>query len=293
MNNQNCCVSTIVDQPNCSGLACEIFEVLAERQPCTGGQFMVGVDLEYQTGSGLGFQLLGNGNNYGTFNYSELPVIIGPFDGSGPAPYEIVAIDLQHSTCSNLTTMDAYNCLEECIIQNVVAIPGDCNDNEDVFVTIEFESDNTGGAYTIIGNGSVFGPFAYSDGSITIGPFAANGLSTYDILISDNSANGCSESASFGPFDCQSTTSDEEVFANTTQIYTNQMTDLLYVKLAESTATSQLIIYNTIGQIQYRQSYPLGQKDIEVNLSDLSSGIYICEVIMDGKRATKKFSRLK
>ena len=72
--------------------------------------------------------------------------------------------------------MDAYNCIEECHIDNVVATPGDCNDNEEVFVTIEFESHNTGSDYMIIGNGSVFGPFAYSAGNITIGPFAANGL---------------------------------------------------------------------------------------------------------------------
>ena len=83
------------------------------------------------------------------------------------------------------------------------------------------------------------------------------------------------------------------MFKQTTEIYTNRSTDLLQVKLSESTAVSEVVIYNTIGQVQYRQSYPIGQKQMELDITSLMGGIYICEVRMGTQRATKKFSRMK
>jgi len=45
----------------------------------------------------------GNGNEYGIFEYEDLPILIGPLEGDGVAVYEFVVFDLEFIGCTDRT----------------------------------------------------------------------------------------------------------------------------------------------------------------------------------------------
>ena len=184
---------------------CAIHEVIAEWECDTNANniFYVELDLDYQNTSDS-FSVAGNGNNYGTFSYTSLPIRLGPFIGVGQLDYEFVAIDQQNPNCQNFIELGNIDCSQggPCSIRDVVATASPCTPNEQFNVTIDFNYSNVGTDFMVIGNGAFYGAYNYSQLPITLPVlFDADG-SIYQFNIFDLGNPNCISFAEVGPVDC-------------------------------------------------------------------------------------------
>lgn len=290
-NDATCCQTIEFESMDCSSAGCVINEVMLNRRACEDGFFMLDIDLNAQSGGLLGFQVLGNGTNYGTFSYADLPIPLGPFEGDGATQYEFLVIDMLDQSCTNFAQLETYNCLEECTISDVNFNVGSCNNDGETFVLIDFASDNTSSNYEVTVNGVDFGSHTYASGDVVIGPIAGDGITIYKFIIKDTEAGNCSGSFEVGPITCETTNSTNELSDNQVKVFTNQDTDQLFIQLLESANRGQVAIYNTVGQLLLNDQITNGQQEKQYDISVLQPGIYICQVELDGKLKSWKFSK--
>ncbi|MCF8236425.1 MAG: T9SS type A sorting domain-containing protein [Bacteroidales bacterium] len=195
--------------------ACQIGEVEAEVLPCNeAGQFSVLLDFSFEDVGAEGFRVQGSGNNYGSFEYDDLPLEIGPLDGDGNTVYEFVVIDNQIEDCSNWTAIDPVNCggVGECEIWDVWAEPQPCNEEGSFYVLLDFEYNNVGEeGFHVQGNGTNYGDFYYENLPLEIGPLAGDGTTVYEFAVVDNQYVECSNWAEIDPVDCEGSGGDCEI----------------------------------------------------------------------------------
>ena len=172
---------------------CNITAVTAEVTECDGEVF--GIELNDE-GSNLGdqFIVLGNGNNYGTFSYDDLPIFLGPFEGDNETVYEFGVIDLSDPTCTNFTEVGPVNC-QPCNISNLAYEVG-CSDDS-YQLTFEFTIENADSdLFRLLIGGEQVETFAYNaSGVYTIDlPYSVNGNS---IRVEDFLNELCGETIDF------------------------------------------------------------------------------------------------
>jgi hypothetical protein len=181
---------------------CEILEFTAEAMPCNDDDgFMVEIDFEHE-GSGSIFLLKVNGEFYGQFPYSELPIQIGPFPGNtGESLHFYVAG--QNTGCEAEADLEPVWCTDECIITNIIVEAHPC-ENDEFYIDLAFDSHNTGPlGFFVFADGMISGPHSYDEPFITLGPFEGDGANVLDFLILDISNPACFGYVEFGPVDCQ------------------------------------------------------------------------------------------
>ena len=90
-----CCIEKEFLVPDCLGDdECKIYDLHVLRTPCLCGQFFAVLTFEHNNGGAGGFDIFGNGNNYGNFPYNTpQPIILGPFNGDGTTNYEFEVVD--------------------------------------------------------------------------------------------------------------------------------------------------------------------------------------------------------
>src|SRR5690606_3821231 len=117
-----CCATVSYEALLCAG--CLIYNLEAVPQPCNAeDEIFVELDFDYNNVSAEGFEVTGNGNNYGTYQYEDLPVLIGPFPGDGSEYLEFVVTDLSDPFCFNSIEIGFLECEDICEISNLVAEP--------------------------------------------------------------------------------------------------------------------------------------------------------------------------
>lgn len=96
-----CCRVLEFPVPAClNATPCHIYDLNVIHTPCLCGQFFAVLNFKFQNVGGGGFDIVGNGNNYGTFQYDHpQPIVLGPFPGDGMTNYEFVVRDHFHPDC--------------------------------------------------------------------------------------------------------------------------------------------------------------------------------------------------
>ena len=187
---------------SCDG-ECGIGEIVTDITDCEDGFFAVYLNFLYESIGAEGFSVIGNGSDYGDFEYADLPVLIGPLEGDGETVYEFLVTDNQFEECSNWTEIDPVYCEGgECNIDdlNVMVLP--CNESDDFNILLDFQYNHEGNEGFHIQEGEVhYGDYNYADLPIEIGPFSA-GIE-YEILVFDNQIEVCSAFTEFGPINCE------------------------------------------------------------------------------------------
>jgi type IX secretion system substrate protein len=171
----DCCVEVPFEAPDCPASDCHIYDVIAEAYDCDStGHFLVDIAFEHQNTGSEGFTIVGNGNNYGTFDYGEPFYTIGPLAGNGTI-YEFAVKDLEFEDCHGFTTLGPIYCGTNCHIYDLVASLSDCDSDGQFYITLDFEYENVGGeGFKVHGNGNVYGFFSYDELPVTAGPFSGN-----------------------------------------------------------------------------------------------------------------------
>ena len=108
-----CCITRTFQVPDCLNNDCNIYDLVVVRTPCLCGQFFVALTFEHENGGSGGFDIFGNGNNYGNFPYDTLqPIILGPFIGDGTTMYEFSVVDHnQPDLCGDDVNIGKVECL--------------------------------------------------------------------------------------------------------------------------------------------------------------------------------------
>ena len=181
---------------------CSISDLTLEQSVCDGNSFWVTINFNYEQVGNEGFHVQGNGNNYGNFEYPDLPILIGPLEGDGVTDYEFVAIDNQFSDCSDFAVLGPVFCgVGDCAIFDLVLEPTDCDANGNYDLWIDFEYENpTHTHFDVIYQGDIIGYFALDNLPVVIEEFEDNGENTpfIQVCINDNS-NCCAEGEFLAP----------------------------------------------------------------------------------------------
>ncbi len=202
-DNPNCCVTHTFEAPNCNTTTCEIWDLIVEPYECDDqGMFLIDLTFNYANTSDS-FTVVGNGNNYGTFAYSDLFITLGPFEGNGSV-YEFVVFDQNHPDCGAEAILQSEDCLNnDCDISNLFAFPLDCNPDGTYSLLILFDYENVqSDFFDVYANGSYLATYLYDDLPLSIPSFPGSGNDVDALTICDSDSDLCCESTEFEALDC-------------------------------------------------------------------------------------------
>jgi hypothetical protein len=180
-----CCESKRIIVPEDCLSECGIGELIVEATECdSNGYFNVLMDFMYEDVSDY-FYLYVNQGLYGTYNYSDLPLTLGLFEGSGE-PLVFNVFD-SLSQCEGFARLLSPDCDSSnvCIINELLVRPFACNDDQmfDLFLNFEHNrADNE--RFNVIINGDVYESYNYGELPLIFGQFVGDG-SDYHILVRD------------------------------------------------------------------------------------------------------------
>ena len=184
---------------------CAIGAVEAMPTPCNElGFFDVFLDFEYENTGTDGFTVKGNGITYGTFEYSDLPIVIYGLEGDGITFYEFEVRDIQFPDCSNFAELGIIECVGgPCNIWDLVIDDHPCVAGMfNVLIDFEYENVSDSG-FALYVNYDLYGTYAYAELPLeSIGPFAGDGTTVYHFYVADLEYEDCLEDANLGPIEC-------------------------------------------------------------------------------------------
>ena len=111
-NISECCRIQEFPVPDCLNTEpCDIYDLQVVHTPCLCGQFFAILNFKFQNGGSGGFDIVGNGNNYGTFPYNHAqPIVLGPFQGDG-SNYEFIVRDHSNPECRDAVELGEVVCM--------------------------------------------------------------------------------------------------------------------------------------------------------------------------------------
>jgi DNA-binding Lrp family transcriptional regulator len=263
---------------------CEISNLVVEESRCDNGKrnFLFTFDHVNTSDS---FEVAGNGNNYGTFAYSDLPVLITDIEPPCSAATEFVVRDIRIPGCEEDISLGDLCC--DCIIRDVTFDISDC-DLEMFFVDIDLTHVGVGQSFSVEGNGNNYGIFRYNQLPIRVGPLEGDCTTDYEFVIIDRDNPDCREDFSIGKVCCQEgcdirNLEVEIVDCNGDSCYT-VIVDFIH----ENTGGSQFQVYDRmslIGVYSYASlpvtipCYPIsGFREEFIRVCDINS-INCCEEV--------------
>ena len=200
--NLGCCATTPFEALLCAG--CLIYNLTATPLPCNAeDEIFVQIDFDFQNVSTEGFEVSGNGNNYGEFTYEQLPIQVGPFVGDGTQYFEFVITDLTNPLCFEAVEMGFIDCDTICELTNLTVETGECTGNNVYVLHVDFDYQGiTGVGFDLYANDEHFGFYQYEDLPLTIEDFPSNGTGTDNIRVCENDAPLCCADLDFASPDC-------------------------------------------------------------------------------------------
>ncbi|MBK8955832.1 MAG: hypothetical protein IPM34_09765 [Saprospiraceae bacterium] len=151
--------------------ACEIYDLQVIKSDCNASKkFFVKINFKYQDVSEC-FTVSGNGINYGSFKYTNLPIIIDGLEGNCLTEYEFVIKDCLNNTCQRAFALGKVCCENECAIYDPVIEKTDCDSDRKFFVFLNFKYKNTSSCFNVFVNNDLTGTYKYTQLPLKLGPF--------------------------------------------------------------------------------------------------------------------------
>ena len=216
----DCCKTIEFQGPDCDA-SCEIFDLTVETGDCNllDSTYSVTVDFQVQNPASNTFSLWANGQLFGTFNLTQLPLHIPdfPWDGTGPNDFIKVCITANSGVLSCCRTIEfpIPDCFDggNCEIFDLTVTPDDCNPNDNSYpLTLDFEVNNPASAlFEVWVNGVYFGAHAITSLPLLIPNAPSNGNASDGIKVCIKGQPDCCQSLEFPGPDC-GVVSDCEIF---------------------------------------------------------------------------------
>jgi hypothetical protein len=108
---ENCCKEYSFNDINCNDIGCEMSAIDPTIFYITTDSFYVQLDFEYSNPASNHFTVQGNGINYGTFDYDDVPIILGPYACQDSIFLEYVVRDIENGDCQTVLELGVIPCL--------------------------------------------------------------------------------------------------------------------------------------------------------------------------------------
>jgi hypothetical protein len=106
-----CCYTIQFDPLNCAEEFCDIFNLNYEISECDSlNNFFITLDFDFLNPGEAGFNVIGNGVNYGNYTYENIPFSIGPLPAGPELDYEFLVQDLEDNTCFDFVEVGIVEC---------------------------------------------------------------------------------------------------------------------------------------------------------------------------------------
>ncbi|MCB0665536.1 MAG: T9SS type A sorting domain-containing protein, partial [Saprospiraceae bacterium] len=185
--NRDCVLETTVDGSPCQH-SCSIGALQTEIVQCDSGLFSISIDFEYSGAVSDSFKLKGNGQFYGLYAYSDLPVQLEALKADGTTKYEFVVVD-QQAACRNYVDLGTVDCF--CLWSDLAFYAGDCTSDSTYAMKVNFTPGNVD-SFNLVTGGRHLGTFGVEELPLTIENFPASG-GTFDELWICASLTNCCE----------------------------------------------------------------------------------------------------
>lgn len=176
---------------------------------CAGDSAVITISIE--SNSIGGFELGGNGLDYGAFDYSDSPIQV-TVNGDCSTIYEFVATDQSDSDCQAVVELsDPICCAVDTCMNSISLISiSDCMGDSSV-VSLVVEGMATSDSFSLNGNGISYGNFAYSSGAVEV--VVLGDCSTiYEFVATDLDDSNCSAATQLAnPICCDTTACTVEI----------------------------------------------------------------------------------
>ena len=282
-----------IDPVECEegGDECEIDDMEVDVLPCNeAGNFFVLLDFEYENVSEEGFKLWINGDLYESYDYTQLPIEVGPFEGDGETAYHFLVRDIIYENCAEDLWIDPVDCDNQgsCWMGEMEVEIEDCNDDNAFFAVIEFQYGNVSGdGFNLYVNDDLYGTFAYEELPLEVGPLSGDGVTAYSFFAGDFIFEGCNTYSAIDPVDCEegdgANASGEQAM-----LYPNPVKSNGQMQLSEELDSPvNIYLYDLHGnEVLRRETF----SEKSFSLPALDSGIYFYKIDDSGKTLNGKFS---
>ncbi|MFT4536861.1 MAG: hypothetical protein ACJA1A_003703 [Saprospiraceae bacterium] len=138
-----------------SNAQCDFSNLSVEESDCNdAGVVDLVINFEFTGEGNQGFTILGNGTNYGNFEYASLPVTLSGIEANCETEYEFIIRDIQDPTCSVFTEYGIICCSGACNLEILGASTSVCVD-EIFSLTVETSLSSAGTLVNVSINGIV------------------------------------------------------------------------------------------------------------------------------------------
>jgi hypothetical protein len=104
-----CGNATAIDPVSCDGETA-FTNFTTQVVSCNNEMYELQMNFEVTNGGSEGFVIVGNGEEYGLYDYTQLPVTIGPLNTDGTTPYYFIAKDKEFDNCGNWDKLIPFTC---------------------------------------------------------------------------------------------------------------------------------------------------------------------------------------
>ncbi|MBK9734172.1 MAG: hypothetical protein IPO92_04085 [Saprospiraceae bacterium] len=171
---------------------CTITDLNVTPTECNvNGNFFVEIDFNH-VGTSVKFRVLGNGTNYGLFEYEDLPIKLGPLEANCTTNYEFVVRDAEIETCLAFKNIGTKCCDDLCKIEFKNVETGECHDGK-YTLNFDLNHENTSpNGFDLFNNGQFYGYYQYSQLPLKLENFPSSTTETFNkIAVCANDNNNC------------------------------------------------------------------------------------------------------
>ncbi|MBK7736686.1 MAG: hypothetical protein IPI45_02805 [Saprospiraceae bacterium] len=201
VTNQSCQIARELGKVCCES-NCELFDLKYDKSDCdSNNRFKLLFTFKYQNTSKC-FRLKINDQNYGEFEYSALPLNLGPFEGDCITKRLITIVDCDKPECQARIEIPEICCPEKCKISDLKIERTACDSDKMFYAKIAFKATGVSDSFFLKANNRLMGKFKYGEAFYKIGPLLGDCVTKYNFLIADHRDLSCATDTLWGPVCC-------------------------------------------------------------------------------------------
>lgn len=178
---------------------CAITDLVVTVSDCyDDDKFSAEINFNFTETGANGFQILGNGNNYGTFQYADLPIVIENLSGNCEIEYEFIVRDVIDPTCAAFLDYGTVCCDDVCEIAIVDFEASECLEDGSFSILLNLEYGFVGdNGYSVTINGEDYGTYSYEELPLNIDNITSDIEELNSITVCDNEDPDCCDTKTF------------------------------------------------------------------------------------------------
>lgn len=203
-DNESCATSfnfTINCNPNED---CKIYDVKYDLIECSdaNASYLV-IDFEHRNTPSSSFKIKGNGVNYGTFKYEQLPIRLGPIEENCEKPLEFIIYDSENLNCKYIIDNVNICCNPGCLLPIFEIINTECSP-EKINIKLKLFNETAANALSVLINDRAINDFHFNFPYMYINIPNTLSSSEHILTICYNNSNSddCCYSQRFSLNDC-------------------------------------------------------------------------------------------